>query len=1242
MFGVTNEAYFSANANVIGNINAANANISSNLYVAGLVKFASNVDMSSKWINSVSDPAQAQDVATKSYVDTLVSSGISYHTQVQAGTTTTLAAMTGGTISYLNGTSGVGATLTVVGGTFNTLDGVDMTLVIPSNGIDGNKSRVLVKDEANQTRNGIYYYTNSTTLTRSSDADEYGQDTATQISINDYFFIAGGTVNGGSAYVVSGPKGTITFGVSNITFASFTTSKLYTASTGLTLTGTAFSITSTAVTPATYGTAEKVSQIVVNQQGQITSASSVDITAPAGALTGTTLKSTVVTSSLTSVGTLTGLNVSGTITGQTKYVGNVEALANNITTTTGNVSVDSGNITTTSGKFVGNGAFITNVPNIKTGLNEVIASQVGNVQVNVNGTSGILIVKDAGTAGADQGNVVLVDTGNLAVKSGYYYKGDGSQLTGVKATQIANGKSTVFAYLDSNISVNPNGIANSVVFANISQTTNGNLIYSNGNIVVNKLDGTAGAGHIFANGSQLSGIVSNALSNGSSNVQVYSNGNIQIGLSSFANTITFANKAQSAGNIILANGNIVLANLDGNFFYGNGSTLNGLVKLAANASNLIIYGANGNIGVSVNNVANTVLFANSADGTGNVLITKGNIYVGNVSGTATEGYIFGNGAFLSGVATSTVPNTLSNGSINTSNVIVQANGNIYFSTAGTSNVVIVANYQLTGGNTITSNGNIVVNKFDGTSKIGYVFANGYFLTSIANMSHGTSNITIRKDSNILVSVAGISNVLDISGSTVIANANLVLTTGGGSNISNVNYITANYFVGDGSYLGNITKGNAVVNGNTSVAIPVINGNAYISVGGNANVVTFANLTTGSGNVVISNGNMLINNTTGVVAAGYIFGNGAYLTGIGSVGTGNINASNLVASGNIVGGNIIAGSNLIVTTGNANVGNVNLTYTLYGGNIDLRNNTFTTLSYANAGNVFAGNVYATSNVRANGAVLGSTTVSPEAGTELLIVAQTQTSVYPTTGSSLTTGTDLHISGVDGSQTRITQDAFGTGSYVAFTGRTARGTAASPSQTASGDALAQFTARGFSSGTLQFGASSTGRVDFIAAEAFTDTARGTNAAIYTTPIGSITPAATAIFETNGNLKITGNIIGNVNGANIGYRDVPQVILSGATTLPIDAAGKHYYYTSAGNTTITIPASGTTNFPIGTAVTLVNLGTGNIVVNRATTGVTLYLSGNGTTSNRAVANVGMATLLKVNTDTWFINGANVVYAV
>ena len=120
-------------------------------------------------------------------------------------------------------------------------------------------------------------------------------------------------------------------------------------------------------------------------------------------------------------------------------------------------------------------------------------------------------------------------------------------------------------------------------------------------------------------------------------------------------------------------------------------------------------------------------------------------------------------------------------------------------------------------------------------------------------------------------------------------------------------------------------------------------------------------------------------------------------------------------------------------------------------------------------------------------------------------------------------------------------------------------------------------------------------------------------------------------------SGNITANTSGFPVGYRDIPQVSFNANATLALTDAGKHYYSTSASTLTLTIPNNTSISFAVGTAVNLVNFGTGNVSVLQGS-GVTLYLAGNSTSGNRTVTSYGAATMLKVATDTWMINGVNV----
>jgi hypothetical protein len=261
-----------------------------------------NIVVNSTYINGVVDPVQDQDVATKKYVDNFATTAITYHQAVTAATVANLATTTGGTITYTqpNGASnGVGALLTTTG-SFNLID----TANVQTLGI-----RILVKNEANAVFNGVYTWANATNIVRSSDADEYGANSATQFSINDYFFVTSGNVNAGSAYIVDAPSGTITFGTSNIAFAQFSSSQTYTANTsaGISIVGTVISAKVDGVTTAFDG------------GGNISVKASANLTTPnIGAATGTSLSTTA---NVTGGNLLTAglVSAAGTITGSSNH-----------------------------------------------------------------------------------------------------------------------------------------------------------------------------------------------------------------------------------------------------------------------------------------------------------------------------------------------------------------------------------------------------------------------------------------------------------------------------------------------------------------------------------------------------------------------------------------------------------------------------------------------------------------------------------------------------------------------------------------------------------------------------------------------------------------------------------------------------------------------------------------------------------------------------------------------------------
>ena len=114
---------------------------------------------------------------------------------------------------------------------------------------------------------------------------------------------------------------------------------------------------------------------------------------------------------------------------------------------------------------------------------------------------------------------------------------------------------------------------------------------------------------------------------------------------------------------------------------------------------------------------------------------------------------------------------------------------------------------------------------------------------------------------------------------------------------------------------------------------------------------------------------------------------------------------------------------------------------------------------------------------------------------------------------------------------------------------------------------------------------------------------------------------------------------NAANSASQTIPQNAQSGNYTLQLTDAGKHIYYTQASNTILYIPPSNQVTFSNGSTIMIVSRtsSSANVTVT-PNTGVTLYLAGNTTSVSRNVTTYGMATLIQVAANTWFINGTGV----
>jgi hypothetical protein len=164
------------------------------------------VSLNSQKITNLATPTDATDAANKGYVDAAVV-GIDWKASVRAATTAAVTLATG----LENGDS---------------LDGVTLAT--------GN--RVLVKNQADATENGIYVVKASGAPDRSTDAD-----TSSEITASFAVFVEEGTVNADSGWTLTN-NGTITVGSSELVFTQFTGLGQVTAGAGLTKTGNTLNI----------------------------------------------------------------------------------------------------------------------------------------------------------------------------------------------------------------------------------------------------------------------------------------------------------------------------------------------------------------------------------------------------------------------------------------------------------------------------------------------------------------------------------------------------------------------------------------------------------------------------------------------------------------------------------------------------------------------------------------------------------------------------------------------------------------------------------------------------------------------------------------------------------------------------------------------------------------------------------------------------------------------------------------
>ena len=868
---------------------------------------------------------------------------------------------------------------------------------------------------------------------------------------------------------------------------------------------------------------------------------------------------------------------------------------------------------------------------------------IGNIALGIN-NSNILTINSEPIL-SNNSNTTIGTTGNITAGNLSAYRITGSyanvdNVVGVESLEFTNNN-----YIDATV-----GNAN---LGNISLT--GNATIGTFKLFGTNIDNSLGL-TISNNDDAIP--VSNAyieiasVSNYNDPIKIVNNfGGIELytygGLYNFSNTGTF----EAPGPIVTS------GNVSGNYFIGNGSLLTGVTSYSN--ADVVSYGDTGWSGNIIPSANNTYTLGNITNQWANLWVANNTIYIGNIALGINESNVL----TVNGQPTLTND---SNTTINTDGNLTAGNLSAYRITSSFGNItnlLAVDSLDFTNGSEIdgttgnASLGNILLtgNITSGNSYIKFVpnsSGDGYGSSTIELIPE--TGDTVGPEQYIVIDPTSPNHIHIRAGGTQDNSSAYLFLGGENSHVQIASGENPPVSISSNNQTWTFgTDGTLTLPSSSTIKeVPApLAGNAILLTPSGGNETTQAlkiypteggdgdhvHLTANGGNTELYLGNdshyvKLVNGGNVEIRSGDMAGN----TAMWSFGTdGNLTtSSNLYITGNITGANVVSANTFVSNAFNVvTAGNLSITsqYGLGFTGTILEDNGTLELIANGGGSVYVG----WDSLYGNGLGNIATINFNEVGGEDIVLR---------TGNRAATEYNWNFDST-GNLTLPTE-----GYLLVQTGIIGAG--ASPAPTLSGfssiattgvqgniSASGNLLAAGYANITGNIngsGATFSGNVtaqNFVGNISITGNVQGTTANV-TLVAGSYS----TVFDNTGTATFPGNIVGNTAGFAIGYRDIPQVSFTGDATLAATAAGKHYYSTLATGNTLTIANNTLVSWSVGTAITVVNRGTGNITVAQGS-GVSLYLAGNSTAGNRTVTTYGMVTLLNVAANVWMINGTGVV---